>query len=452
MRSPFSRRPAVGFGLAALGLCAATTLLAHDFWLVPNAFVVGTGDLIEVRGQTSSRFPTSEGAVAPERVADARVLDAGGETRIGDLSQAGKSLLIRHRPSSPGQKVVAVSTLPRSVRESAEGFRRYIVLEGAPEALERYEREGRLPKTDSITRRYAKYAKTLVEVGQGGPRAFDRVAGHPLEFVPLEDPAALRTGGTFAVRLLYRGRPLAGARVHADRVPMEPGLTPEAAAAQATHGTVETDADGVARVPVTGGGLWNVRGIHIVPADPGTGADWDTHWVSLVFGVGPTAGNRSAPVQGSPRAPGVPVRKDAGADAGSAARGGVGAESDSAAVARSVDRFHQALATGDSATALALLAPDAVILESGGVETRAEYRGHHLPGDIAFARAVPRQRSEIRVRVEGNAAWATSTSTVQGEFRGRQINSQGAQLMVLRRTADGWRIAAVHWSSRARRP
>ncbi|MDP9348974.1 MAG: nuclear transport factor 2 family protein [Gemmatimonadota bacterium] len=90
-------------------------------------------------------------------------------------------------------------------------------------------------------------------------------------------------------------------------------------------------------------------------------------------------------------------------------------------------------------------------MESGGVETRAEYRGHHLPGDIAFAQAVPRQRSEIRVRVEGNAAWATSTSTVQGEFRGLQINSQGAELMVLRRTPEGWRIAAVHWSSRARR-
>ncbi|MDP9349468.1 MAG: DUF4198 domain-containing protein, partial [Gemmatimonadota bacterium] len=85
MRSPVSRRPAVAFGLAALVACA-TTLLAHDFWIVPNAFVVGTDDLIEVRGQTSSRFPTSEGAVAPERVADARVLDAGGETRIGDLS------------------------------------------------------------------------------------------------------------------------------------------------------------------------------------------------------------------------------------------------------------------------------------------------------------------------------------------------------------------------------
>jgi hypothetical protein len=95
-----------------------------------------------------------------------------------------------------------------------------------------------------------------------------------------------------------------------------------------------------------------------------------------------------------------------------------------------------------------------VILESGGVETRAEYRGHHLPGDIAFARAVKAVRSPVRVPVRGDAAWASSTSVTQGEFRGRAANSTDAELMVLTRGADaaaGWRIAAIHWSSRTRR-
>lgn len=125
--------------------------------------------------------------------------------------------------------------------------------------------------------------------------------------------------------------------------------------------------------------------------------------------------------------------------------------SDSAQVAAVVDGYHHALASGDSAAALALLAEDAVILESGGVESRAEYRGHHLPGDIAFARAVKSERGAVHVRVSGDVAWASSTSTTQGEYRGRAINSAGAELMVLTRTADGWRISAIHWSSRARR-
>ena len=125
---------------------------------------------------------------------------------------------------------------------------------------------------------------------------------------------------------------------------------------------------------------------------------------------------------------------------------------DSAAVAAVVGRFHAALETGDSTGALALLAPGAVVLESGGIETREEYRAHHLPADIAFARAVRSERTPPHVVVRGDVAWSVATSTAQGEFRGRAINSAGAELMVLARNGDEWRISAIHWSSRSRRP
>lgn len=124
---------------------------------------------------------------------------------------------------------------------------------------------------------------------------------------------------------------------------------------------------------------------------------------------------------------------------------------DSAAVVAVVERFHGALASGDTATAMSLLSPDVVVLESGGLESRGEYRSHHLPADMEFARSVPRERGPVRVRVDGGIAWAASTSVSQGRFRDREINSQGAELMVLRRTDDGWRIEAIHWSSRNRR-
>jgi ketosteroid isomerase-like protein len=420
---------------AAVGLLLiAATTAAHDFWLIPNAFLIAPGNVLEVRGQTSSRFPTSEGAVGPDRVAGARIIDASGATPLRDLPVAEKSLLIRQPVRTPGQKIVAVTTRPRSVRESAEGFRHYLVVESPPEALERYQREGKLP-TDSITRRYTKYAKTFVEVGSGGPRVYQQAVDHPLEFIPLSDPAALRAGDTLGVRLLLRGQPLAGVKVHASGVPADLGLT-AAAAERAQEVTVHTDAHGVARIPVGRAGLWNARTIHIEPAPAGSGADWDTHWVSLVFGAAPGAGDHTAPAGSGARVLGTLVP---------------GAASDSAEVAGVVDRFHGALVDGDTAAVLRLLAPDVVVQESGGVETLSEYRSHHLPGDMAFARAVKRERSPIRVQVAGDVAWATSTSTTVGEYRGRAINSQGAELMVLRRDPEGWRIVAIHWSSRARR-
>ncbi len=125
--------------------------------------------------------------------------------------------------------------------------------------------------------------------------------------------------------------------------------------------------------------------------------------------------------------------------------------SDSVAVAATVDRFHKALASGDSATALALLAPDATILESGGIESRSEYRSHHLAGDIDFAKNVKSVREPLRVTLSGTTAWTTATSTTQGEFKGRSINSVGAESMILTRSGTKWVIRSIHWSSRTRR-
>lgn len=121
---------------------------------------------------------------------------------------------------------------------------------------------------------------------------------------------------------------------------------------------------------------------------------------------------------------------------------------DSAAIVATVAAFHHALSAGDAAGALALPAPDAVILESGDLETRTEYAAHHLAADIEFSRAVPSQRVTTRVYQEGAVAWVAAVSTSQGTFRDRPVASQGVELLVLSRTAAGWRIRAIHWSSR----
>lgn len=127
------------------------------------------------------------------------------------------------------------------------------------------------------------------------------------------------------------------------------------------------------------------------------------------------------------------------------------AATESAAVAAAVNAYHAALARADAAGAFGLLAADAVILENGSLETREEYRTHHLPADMAFAQAVPTRRGAMQITVNGDIAWASSTSMTQGNFRGRAINSAGAELMLLSRTASGWVIRAIHWSSRTLR-
>lgn len=120
---------------------------------------------------------------------------------------------------------------------------------------------------------------------------------------------------------------------------------------------------------------------------------------------------------------------------------------DELAVAAAIDGYHAALTRGDEKAALALLADDVQVLESGEVESRAEYQSHHLAADIRFSQAVPSTRTPLRVTVHGDTAWASARSETHGHFEGRAVDSAGAELMVLTRTAAGWRIRAIHWSA-----
>lgn len=120
-----------------------------------------------------------------------------------------------------------------------------------------------------------------------------------------------------------------------------------------------------------------------------------------------------------------------------------------AAEVRAVVRgFHAALAAGDSTAALELLDPGVVIFESGHAESLTQYRSGHLRSDVAFARAVRREVTGESIAVWGDAALYTSEAHTTGEWRGRAIDSQGVETMVMVRTPEGWRIRHIHWSAR----
>lgn len=120
---------------------------------------------------------------------------------------------------------------------------------------------------------------------------------------------------------------------------------------------------------------------------------------------------------------------------------------DAAAISAAVNAFHQALAAGDEEGAMSLLAPDALIVEAGTVQTRAEYQSEHLKQDIAFARAVPGKQTSRKFAQAGDVAWVTSTFRVAGKFHDQPIDNVAAETVVLTRSADGWRLRTIHWSS-----
>ena len=115
-----------------------------------------------------------------------------------------------------------------------------------------------------------------------------------------------------------------------------------------------------------------------------------------------------------------------------------------------IDGFYAAMKNGDSAAAMNLIAPDAMFVESGRLETRDEYEKNHLPADIGFEKQVDGKRRTVRLTVQGDTAWYIGMTDFVGTFDGSPVDFESAQLAVLTRETGDWRIRSIHWSSRRR--
>ena len=112
-----------------------------------------------------------------------------------------------------------------------------------------------------------------------------------------------------------------------------------------------------------------------------------------------------------------------------------------------LESFYGAMKTGDAAAAMRTLADDAVFVEGGRLETRAEYEMNHLPADIQFEQQVSGKRSPWQVKFHGDTAWAIATTEFDGTYNGSPIAITSAQLAVLTRRDGDWQIRSIHWSS-----
>jgi ketosteroid isomerase-like protein len=110
-----------------------------------------------------------------------------------------------------------------------------------------------------------------------------------------------------------------------------------------------------------------------------------------------------------------------------------------------VDAFYGGISAGDPPAVMRLIAPDAVFMESGIIESRAEYEMNHLPADIEFESHVKPVRGPLRITFDGrDTAWVISRAEYDEGNPEKYIITQ---LMVLTRDTGDWRIRTISWSA-----
>ena len=260
--------------LASLVL-VSVPIAAHDFWLQPLRFWTAPGIRVPMIFLVGHGAARQRSAVAKERytlfraVGPQGVVDRKSELTVGGYADAAPGF------RQSGTYVVAFSTTNVASDLPALRFNDYARAEGLTLVL----RQRAANKTTARPGRelYSRRGKALIQVGPAGRQPQPHVTsavGLGLEIVPLINPYALGNSRTLPVRVLYQGRPLAGALVKlnnlaADAEPVEKHLT---------------DSNGVATFAARRSGDWQLNVVWSQPMPRNPQAEFLTTFSSLSFG------------------------------------------------------------------------------------------------------------------------------------------------------------------------
>jgi uncharacterized GH25 family protein len=263
-------RTAVPFVFAALLGLVSAALRAHDFWIEPSAFTPAAGERVALRLRVGQELRGDPVPRDPNLLARFVAAGPAGDKPIPGRAFAEPAGFLS--VESPGLYVVAYDSRRSPLDLDAAKFEKYLAEEGLEKisALRARRKQGGA----AVKEVFSRCAKSLILTGGGAGEGFDRVLGQRLELVPEANPYAFARGGELPVRLLYEGKPLAGALVVA--------MQKERPAAKAS---ARSDAQGRVRLKLDGPGFWLVKAVHMIAAPQDSGADWESFWASLTFEV-----------------------------------------------------------------------------------------------------------------------------------------------------------------------
>jgi uncharacterized GH25 family protein len=250
-------------------LLSVARLAAHDFWIDPSSFRPAPGQRVTVRLRVGQHFRGDPVPRDPSLLQRFSVIaPGGGESPIPGVPGAEPAGFATM--TAQGLTLLTYASGRSPVSLDGAKFESYLSEEGL-EAVSAV-RARKSQSAASVKEVFSRYAKSFLDVGGKGGTGYDRVLGLTLELIPEKDPTSLTSGAELPVRLLFRGKPLAGVLVTA-----LPHDKPD------TKITARTDAAGRARLRLDQPGEWLVKAVHMIPAPAETAADWESFWASLTF-------------------------------------------------------------------------------------------------------------------------------------------------------------------------
>ena len=248
----------IQIGLIMLFMAIGTQAGAHSLWLNMDGPPQGAGQPVTVHIGWGHKFP-KDTEIKDGMLNEIAAIDSkGNRFPLSRTSQSSFEFVPEHE----GVYLIAANVHPGFVSKTTEGYKL------GPKS--QFEQVVSCFHYDIRTR-------TFLRAGKDGALP-DSKTGDPLEIIPVRDPLDVKTGTDFAVKVLFRDKPLSGAKVCATYAGFSDKPSTFAA-------TVLTDSSGCASIPITHPGPWLVSVTHEIPYPNRAECDTNKYNATMTFDV-----------------------------------------------------------------------------------------------------------------------------------------------------------------------
>jgi uncharacterized GH25 family protein len=247
---------------------------AHDYWLEPNAFFVKPRDQVRVHLYVGDGFVSEAERPFQQKATVAfRMFAGGAKMDLADGQEDGVKPVAHVRLTDAETYLVAMECGPQTIKLPAAKFNAYLTEEGLDAVLAERRKAGE--DKSPGRERYTRYLKCLLQAGNDSDDTWKKTLGHGLEIVPVSNPLTLKRDDRMTVKVLFDGKPLAGAKFFAHH----------RLKGKITTLTATTSDKGEAVFRVENSGTYLLRLVHMQRCKDSGDADWESFWAAFTFGV-----------------------------------------------------------------------------------------------------------------------------------------------------------------------
>ena len=245
---------------------------AHEFWMQPVKFFLRPGERTNIRFLVGENFMGETWDLKAHKVEKLELHGSAGLKDLLDSIKNDNKANLSIELQEEGTHLLVLQSDNAFSELQGDKFNEYLTEEGLDDVLSHRKKTGTLDKAGKEY--YRRYSKLLLQVGSKRDDTFKKVLGFPIEIIPEVNPYTFKKGDLVRFKILSDGKPTFGVKVRVwNRFENRTTIQP-----------VYPEKNGMIEMRIVNPGPWMVSVVKMVPSKQ-EGADWQSYWSSLTFGV-----------------------------------------------------------------------------------------------------------------------------------------------------------------------